>query len=311
MQTILITIILVFISFPAWSQKSARLKFNLEQNKVYRLRSESKQDMSQTVGGMQQNTTIKTTTDVSLKVMEKAEDFMVVEFRFDTIIINTNTAGMSFDINSTRPGDIQSDDIGEVLSLFMNRYCSNPLYAKMSYQGKVMEFINIKLFTDFVVKDVDSIKSQMAMFIKGRAKMMADPDAIKTSIESITAYLPGTSINVGDSWDLTLDMNSGGMLYLISSHYTLNEIKGDVADIAFESTIDPANSEPVLIDGNMITNNIRGTSKSNMTVDTSTGLLIESSGKVHMEGELSVNVQGRDMLIPMTIDGETRIISIP
>jgi hypothetical protein len=267
--------------------------------------------MSQTVGGMQQNTTIKTTTDVSLKVMEKAEDFMVVEFRFDTIIINTNTAGMSFNINSNQPGDIQSDNIGEVLSLFMNRYCSNPLYAKMSYQGKIIEFINIKLFTDFVIKDVDSIKSQMAVFIKGRAKMMADPDAIRTSIESIMAYLPGTIVNVGDSWDLSLDMNSGGMMYLINSHYSLNEIKGDVADIAFESTIDPANSEPVLVDGNMITNNIRGTSKSDMTVDTRSGMLIESSGKIHMEGDVSVNAQGRDMLIPMTIDGETRIVAMP
>ena len=311
MQTILVTVILVFLSFSAWTQKSVQLKFNLEQNRVYRLKSVSEQNMSQTMGGMQRNTTVNSTTAVSLKVMETGKDFMVVEFRFDTIIVSTNSAGMNFDINSTRAGDLESDDIGEILSVFMNRYCSNPLFAKMTYEGKIIEFINIKLFTDYVMKDVDSIKSQMAQFIKGRAKTMADPSSIQTTIESILAYLPGTKISKGDTWDITLDMNSGGMMYLIKSHYKLNDLKGEVADIAFESSIDPANSEPVEIDGNMITNNIRGTSKSNMTVDTRSGMLIESTGKYHMEGDLSVEVQGNDMLIPTVIDGETRIVGLP
>ena len=127
----------------------------------------------------------------------------------------------------------------------MNRYCSNPLFAKMTYEGKIIEFINVKLFTDYIMKDLDSIKSQMAQMIKGRAKTMADPSSIQSSIESILAYLPGKKVSKGDSWDLTLDMNSGGMMYQTKSHYKLNELKGDVADIDFESTIDPADSGPV------------------------------------------------------------------
>ena len=311
MQKIFITAILVFLSFSAWTQRSVQLKFNLEQNKVYRLKSVTQQNMSQTMGGMQRNTTVNSTTVVSLKVMETAEDYMVVEFRFDTIIINTNTAGMNFEINSTLPGDLESDDIGKVLSVFMNRYCSNPLFAKMTYEGKIIEFINVKLFTDYIMKDLDSIKSQMAQMIKGRAKTMADPSSIQSSIESILAYLPGKKVSKGDSWDLTLDMNSGGMMYQTKSHYKLNELKGDVADIDFESTIDPADSGPVEIDGNQITNNIRGTSKSNMTIDTGSGMLIESTGKFHMEGDISVEVQGNNMIIPTVIDGETRIVALP
>jgi hypothetical protein len=307
MKTMLITLILAFLSSQAWTQKHAMLKFSLEPSIVYRLKSESQQNMSQSMGGMQRNTTVNNTTVVSLKVLEEAKDFMVVEFRFDTIIINTNSAGMSFNINSTDTGDLNSDNIGEVLSVFMSRYCSNPLFAKMTYDGKISEFINLSLFTDYIIKDIDSIKSQMAPFIKGRAKIMADPKSIKSSIESITVYLPGTKVEVGGSWDQSLDLNSGGMMYLINSHYQLNKIDGDVADIAFESTMDPAGSEPVVMDGNTITNHIRGTSKSNMKVDIRSGMLIESTGKYHMEGDLDVEVQGNQILIPNTIDGETRI----
>jgi hypothetical protein len=310
MKTMIITLILAFLGSQAWTQKHALLKFDLEQSIVYRLKSESQQNMSQTMGGMQRNTTVNNTTVVSLKVLEEAEDYMVVEFRFDTIMISTNSAGMSFNINSTDTGDLNSDNIGEVLSVFMNRYCSNPLFAKMTYDGKIKEFINISLFADYIVKDVDSIKSQMASFIKGRAKMMVDAKSVKSSIEAIMAYLPGTKVEVGGSWDQSLDLSSGGMMYLINSHYQLNKIDGDVADIAFESTMDPADSEPVVMDGNTITNHIRGTSKSNMKVDIRSGMLIESTGKYHMEGDLDVEVQGNQMVIPNTIDGETRIYRV-
>ena len=48
-----------------------------------------------------------------------------------------------------------------------------------------------------------------------------------------------------------------------------------------------------------------------MTVDTNTGLLIESSGKYHMEGDMGIEAQGRNMNIPTTIDGETKIEILP
>ena len=311
MKTLLISIITFSLSLSAGAQNSALLKLNLEQNKTYRLKSTSQQNMSQSMGGMQNSTVVNSTNFLSLKMIEKSADFMVVEFRFDSIIINTQTAGMNIDINSNKPGDIQSENIGEVLSLFMNRYCSNPLYAKMTYEGKVLDFVNLKLFTDMMLKDVDSIKTQMAQMIKSRAKMMADSKTIQSSIESIMAYLPGKQVETGGTWDVSLYTNSGGMEYHINSHYTLKDIKDNKADITFDSTLDPANSGPVQMNGNTITNNIRGTSKSNMTIDTTDGMLIESSGKFHMEGDMGVEAQGRSMTIPTAINGETSVVLLP
>ena len=48
-----------------------------------------------------------------------------------------------------------------------------------------------------------------------------------------------------------------------------------------------------------------------MTIDTGSGMLIESTGKFHMEGDISVEVQGNNMIIPTVIDGETRIVALP
>ena len=255
MKTIFISIIAISLSFPGWTQKSAMLKLNMQPNKTYNLKSTSQQNMSQSMGGMQQNTVTNSTTILSIRLMEKDTDFMVVEIRFDSIKINTSNPAMNFSINSANPGDLYSTNIGDVLSVFMHRYCSNPLYAKMTYEGNVIDFINIKLFTDMMLKDVDSIKTQMAPMIKARAGMIADPKAIQSTVESILAYLPGKKVEAGDSWDISQDLNSGGMMYQVKSHYILNEIKDDKADISYESTMDPANSGPVQMYGSTITNN--------------------------------------------------------
>ncbi|MFO7657830.1 MAG: DUF6263 family protein [Bacteroidales bacterium] len=310
MKKIIVIIIAVYTGLSVWAQQPVLLKFNPLQNKTYRLKTISTQNMSQSIQGMQQNTTVTSSTVLSMKMVESGQDFLVMEFRFDTMLINTNAAGMNIDINSDKPGDLNSNDIGEVLSVLMNRYCSNPLYAKMNFEGKVIELINIKIFTDMMLKDIDSIKSQFAQVIKSRAVMMADPGAIQSTIESVTAYLPGKEVEKGNSWDISLKTNSGGMMYLINSHYTLTGIKNNVADVAFESTIEPASSAPVKIDAATITNNIRGTGKSAMTIDINSGFLIESTGKYHMEGDMGVQAQGMNMSIPTVINGETRIFSI-
>lgn len=311
MKTIVISVISVFMTFSALTQETVMLKYKLEPDKVYRLKSVTQQNMAQTVSGMQRNTTINTTTTLSLKMLEASSDFMVVEFHFDTIMVNTNAGGMNFDINSTQPGDLHSDQISDVLSAVMHRYCTNPLYVKLTYDGKPIDFVNIKVFTDYILKDIDSIKGQMAPFIKQRAEIIADPKSISSSIESMMYYLPDKQVSVGDSWDRNLELNSGGMMYLINNHYTLDKLKDKTADVSFESTMNPADSGPVEMNGSKITNNIRGTSKSSMTVDTETGLIIESNGKYHMEGDVGVDAQGNNMVIPTTIDGETKIYKLP
>ncbi|MBN2610200.1 MAG: hypothetical protein JXB00_01445 [Bacteroidales bacterium] len=311
MKKIFVTMIAFCIGLSVWAQQPVMLKLNPVQNKTYRIKTVSTQNMSQTMGGMQQNTAVNSTTVLSMKMVESGVDFLVMEIRFDTMLVNTNAAGMNIDINSSKPGDLQSNDIGEVLSVLMNRYCSNPLYAKMGFDGKVIELINLKLFTDLMMKDVDSIKSQYAQVIKSRAAMMADPGSIQSTIESITAYLPGKEVETGGSWDISLKTNSGGMMYLITSKYKLNGTNNNIADIGFDSTIEPASSAPVKMDAATITNNIRGSSKSAMTIETNTGMIIKSEGKYHMEGDLGVEAQGMNMSIPTVISGETTIVALP
>lgn len=301
--------LLAFVCFlsSAMAQNSADLKFNLDKNKVYHLKSVSNQNISQTMQGMQQTTTVKSSTYASLKLMETTPEFMVAEVKFDSIITNTNAMGREIVMNSALPGDINSQDPGQIMTFVMNRFCSTPMYAKLNYDGKVIEIINLNLISANTLKDLDSIKGQAAPMLKNQVKSMVDSKAVQTMVESLTSYLPGKVVNVGGSWEKSLTTTTNGLSMLINNKYKLNSIQGNVANVDTESSVEPASSDPVDMNGAKITNNLRGLSKGQMTIDTKTGLIIKSTGKIHMEGNMGVDVPGNSFSIPMQIDGETTV----
>ena len=110
------------------AQNSVNLKMNLEKNKVYRFRSSSEQTITQTINGNQQNVDSKTSSTVSIKMVDATADFIVAEVRFDTIIYNTNSMGKTSIISSVNEGDIKSSETADVMSCIMNRLCKNALY---------------------------------------------------------------------------------------------------------------------------------------------------------------------------------------
>ncbi|NJK98426.1 MAG: hypothetical protein HC905_29040 [Bacteroidales bacterium] len=98
----------------------------------------------------------------------------------------------------------------------------------------------------------------------------------------------------------------------IATNYILESIKDNVAVVKAESGIKAAaNAAPLEYPGAKITyDGIQGIGKSNMSFNTSTGLIIENVTKTNITGDLNVNASGMSMQIPMKITGETFVKSI-
>jgi hypothetical protein len=296
------------------AQNSVNLKMNLEKNKVYRFRSESEQTVSQTVNGNQQTTDSKTSNTISIKMIDATADFMISEVRFDTIIYNTNSMGKTSIISSVNEGNIKSAEASDIMSCIMNRLSKNALYVKMDYTGKVLEIVNSKILSDLIMKDTSSITltGPMAAAVKTQLINMVDDKTLSTMVEVFTYCLPGKPVSAGDNWNLTVKTNSGGMTLEIITDYHLDEIKGNTADITAESNIKAAeNAGPMIAGGAKITyDDLKGLSKSNMMLDTLTGLVIEVKAKTHIAGNLGISGPGFSMQMPMDINGESKVIAL-
>jgi hypothetical protein len=296
------------------AQNSVSLKMNLEKNKVYRLSSSSEQTITQTINGNQQTTDSKTNNTISIKMIDATADFIIAEVRFDTIIYNTNSMGKTIIVSSVSEGNIKSAETADVMSYIMNRLSKNALYIKMDFAGKVLEIVNSKMVSDVIMKDTSSITltGPIGSGVKSQIKNLTSDNTLKTMIEMFTYYLPGKQVSTGDNWNVTIQTNSGGMALDVITSYHLDKVKGDDAIITAESDIKTAvNAEPIVAGSAKITyDDLKGINKSNMVIDTRTGLVVEDKAKTHIAGNLGINAPGMSMQIPMDINGESKVIAL-
>ncbi len=311
MKKILLSVTAILFGISVMAQNSVSLKMNLEKNKVYLLKSVSEQTVSQTVNGNQQTVDSKVEYTLSLKMIDLTPDYMITEIHFDTLVTNTNSMGKTVIINSTVEGNIKSSEIGDIMSCIMNRLSKNALYVKMDFTGRPIEIVNAKMLSDLIMKDTSSITltGPMAAAVKRQIANTISDDNLKTMIGMFTWCLPGKQVSAGDDWNVTQQMNSGGMLLDIITAYHLDGINGNYANITAESNIKaPENAVPIQSGGASVSyDNLQGLSKSNMVIDIRTSLIVEDKAKTHISGNLGISAPGVSMQIPLDINGESKV----
>lgn len=308
MKKIITTSIAICVSALLIAQTPVNLKLNLVKNKTYRLKTTSSQNTTMTYGGTPQQSESKSITSLSIKPVDSGADFVIAEVRFDTM--QTSISMPKMELNSTKPGKLSSSDPSEVMNCIMNRLSKAVFNVKFSTNGKVLEISNLKANTDTISQGLDSLQGQMAM-MKGRMVDMASEATIKGMIESITGYLPGKEINVGDKWTSNIVMSSGGIGMSMTYNYKLKKVTGNQAEISGDVTIEPASQTPTEMNGAQISYDVRGLGKSTLTVDAKTGWILKATIKTHNQGNLNMKMQGNDMQMPIETDGTTEVISLP
>ena len=127
-----------------------------------------------------------------------------------------------------------------------------------------------------------------------------------------TWNLPGRQVSPGDSWSISQQVSSGGMMLEIITTYHLDGMDGNNAKITAESNIKPAaNAVPIESGGATVTyDDIKGLSRSNLVIDLRTGLKIEDQGKTHITGNLGISAPGFSMQMPMDINSTSKVIAL-
>lgn len=312
MKKTLFIALIAFVAVSAMAQDAVDLKLNPEKNKTYRFRSVSGQNVSQTVNGVTQASTVNSVTVSSIKVLDIKPEFFVAEVRFDSMVTITNSMGKPMTFTSTNPGNMASDNMADVMSCIMNRLSNNPLFAKISYTGKVIELVNFKLVSGILLKDTAKITGATASMLKTQVSGYGDPKTLIALVEMITGELPGKPVKKGDTWNASSTTNSGGMSLEIANSYELTQTAETVVTVNAESDIHPALNAAPMNYGPATVNyqNLRGSGKTVIELDRRTGLTLKSNSKTHISGNLQVSGQGFNMQMPMEITGESGTVAI-
>ncbi|MFO7620160.1 MAG: DUF6263 family protein [Bacteroidales bacterium] len=311
MKRTMLLIAVILSGLTVMAQNSVTLKMNPEKNKVYLLKSVSEQTVSQTVNGNLQNVESEVEYTMSLKMIDMTPDLLVAEIRFDTLVTKTNTMGKLAIFSSTAEGDIKSSEAADIMSYIMNRLSKAALFVKMDFTGKPLEIINSKMVSDLVLKDTGSITltGPVSAALKTQIASTVSDENLKTMIGTFTWCLPARQVSVGEEWNVTQEMNAGGMNLDIISTYHLDAIDGNFAKITSTSQIKASdNAAPIHSGGATVSyGNLKGLGKSNMVIDINAGLVAEDNVKTRISGNLDVSAPGFSMQIPLDINGESKV----
>jgi len=307
MKNVFLFLLLSLIICSVSAQNQVDLKYKLELNKIYKVKTTSVQNTTQTYQGQQQQVQTSNTVVFSLKPLKQIETTTIAEVRFDTIITVISMPPM--DINSSRPGDIKSTDAGKILECIMNRLSNSTFLVKMESTGRISEIMNLEQTSAGILQGIDSIQGPMADFLKERAKMIVQKEALISMIESVTAFLPGKEVKTGEKWDSQLTLNSSGFDMQINTTYKLDAIEQKTAIISGDMIVESGN-KPMVMNGAEITPAIRGIGKTEITIDSNTGWIIKGTSKQQMKGELGINAPGASFQLPIEINSESEMMVI-
>ena len=293
MKTLVTTAIALLIGSTMIAQ-TANLKFNLEKNKTYRVKANTVQSTSYSGGGMQQNINVNSTMYFSLKALSADADNFQAEVKFDSIIFSMTMPTMKIEINSAKDGNIKSPDISTALGSLFHRLSSNTFAVKMAYTGNIIEISNYQTIADNILQGVDSLQGQ-AQMMQAQAKGMFTEPALRGMIEAVTAYLPGKEVKEGDKWVSVFSQSGMGATMQTTNNLKLKKISGKQAEITGDATIEPTGGAA---------SDVRGVSKSSLTIDVNSGWIIKGSSKQHSQGTMGGQAT-------IESDGTTEIVNIP
>lgn len=300
MKTLISSVFFTLLSISLLAQAPVDLKLKLEKGKVYTIKNTAKQAIQQTANGQQFAIDVVTNNVITFKVLQQDKDIMDIEFKFDTIASKISSPMFKRETNSTKPGS-------EPLEKVMNKMSKYKIVAKINTAGKFVNFVNYGKFRDSIMFVLDSIPASKRDDARKQADALLKESAVKSMIEPLFSYLPDKPVKTGESWETSFfSMNSNLSLLLLNS-YTLNGVENNTAKISGKSDVEsmPSNDPAA-----QMTQDLKGTSTYDGTLDISTGLALRNTAKSHFEGATTVKNNGNEMKMPMKIDGESETIMI-
>lgn len=298
MKTLISSFILILCGISLMAQTSVDLKLNLEKGKVYTIKSTSKQVIQQTASGQQFALDVYSNRVVSYKVLQQENDVMDIELKFDTIASKISSPMFNKETNSAKPGN-------EPLEKIMNKMSSYMLIAKISTAGKFIDFVNYGKYKDSIMFVIDSIPATKRDEARKQADVLLKESAVKSMVEPFFAYLPDKTVKIGDTWETSFISTANDVSSVILNSYTLKGVENNLATVSGKSEIEsmPSNDPSA-----QMSQELKGTSTFEGTLDITTGLVLKSTENGHFEGTTTVKNNGNEIKVQMQIDSQSETI---
>lgn len=287
----------------ATASNSIELRLNIPEGKSIKYRSESSQVITQTFGGMNQVVDQSQRVDYTAKVVSNDEDgTLVIEFTYNRIAIEITSNGvvMKFDSgDEVTPSGLNPQFIG--FSALVNK----SVKIKFSPLGEIIETLDVDEMLESVVNEISTGNEALKPQVKEIIESSLSPEMVKQMFSGMYIVFPEKPLKKGTNWTTT-DSLRNQFTMNINNSFTLKEIIKEQAFIEYSSTLTTIPGDKAVMQGMEMYFNLIGTQTGKIWVDTNTGSVLQSSMSQSITGNISTNMGGQNITIPMSINSESK-----
>jgi hypothetical protein len=263
--------ILNLISFFLITQSaiSQNLKLNLEVGETYQYSSEANGQMSSEFDGDVINSNVRISGKMSFKVLNENLESLELDTKFLSIFMETKMP------EETIKFDSNAEDNPHLLSQILHQFIGKSFRIELYRNGFAKEVHSEDMINGFLDSVTMIPKFQRVQMVE-RLKEKFGNNALKGSIEMITAIFPNKSVKLNDKWANQIKLD-GEMKVVLNNTFTLKKYNKRHALIEVESvTVNEGENASMDYNETPINNYLTGNMKSIIKIDSKTGWIISS-----------------------------------
>jgi hypothetical protein len=272
------------MTLPTFAQDKLTLKLNLQPGATYACTMEMDQTNTQTVDGEEQTLDQQMTLAWDYDVLAKDKNGISdVRLTYRKIKIRQDYGHEAAEYDSENPPDYLDPSMRGMAVL-----PGTQLFVQLNPEGGVVDLRGTEEMLDKMIRALELPDSpQKEMVIENLRKQFGG-DAIRQSLEQITAFFPSKPVGIGDSWQNTLNLETGFPM-AIQSTYTLVSRDGGRARISVQSVVSSDPAHPMRMGPVSMAYDIDGTQTGQISADESTGLPARSESNLQFSGQVKVS----------------------
>ena len=218
-----ITVVLMMFIVCSYTALGADLKLNLEKGKSYKQEMQAEMNVEQEVQGRKMNMTMTLGGVMIYKVVEVHESSYDLKVYYDALNMSMKSPMGAASYSSENPDE--SDIMSQIFAVMKGKTFD----LVMSHSGKVLESKNVELIWKSIIDQFEISEFQKKQIFDQLSKAFGS-EAMKGSVETITAIYPNKQVSKGDKWTINTKLNST-MAANIITEYELVELTSEYAII--------------------------------------------------------------------------------
>jgi hypothetical protein len=287
--------VLVIALFVACSggNKEVELKLNLEKGEKYYYKFVNQQDITQEMMGDTVEFKQSITWGYELEVLDVVDGIMTIKTTYEHIQMSNDNQVFNLSYDSKEPLDSTN-----MFAFVMSNFINKSFTMDVTPDGVVS---NVQGFDEIFNSIIKELGEDGEMIIQNLRSQFSE-ESVSENLELGFKIFPENKVKAGDTWYI-LNIVNGPFSMDIDNTYTLKSVKNGVAKIEMSSTIkqDDEISGIAMLPGAEIS--IDGTQKGEISVDISTGLVIQST----ISQSIKQLIKAQGMEIPVNLESKLEI----